>query len=677
MTKRLLFPVQALRREQLIGPGLVLASLSLYMVTLAPTVLEADAGEFQFVPWLPGIAHPTGYPLYTLLGWAWSHALVAGEVAWRLNLLSAALAAVTIGLLYGLARQWLAVALPDTPPAGQTLGAAGVALFFALTPTFWSQALVAEVYSLHSLLLTAILWLALRWREQQCDLQSRTGYWLTLTIGLSLTHHRTTVLLLPALALLWWLRRPAGRPLYNRRTWAGHGLLLVLPLLLYLYLPLIAPFTPYATLRLSQSQVLTLYDNSWRGFWQHVLGSVFSGAVQPTSAGPERLGLAWQLMRQEIGWPGILLAAFGLASLGQRRRLDLLGLTGLSWAAFVAFNLVYFIGDVFVLFIPAWLILSLWLGLGALALSRRLAAGFVRGRTGYSEPPFFEALNRHLEQGIYRLVLLALIIGFLFVAIVFMITQNGLIDQSHNTAARSRWQQILAEPLPQGAVLLSNDRNEIMPLWYYQYVQGRRPDLLGLFPLIVTDPAYASVGGVLAQALASGRPVYLIKPMAGLSLKADLSPVGSLFRATAIAAEPAVRYDQTLPELQLESGAGETIRLLGYDLTPRLARPGEQIAVNLYWQPVRPLTVDYTSYVHLIDSTGAGITQHDHRPGGEYYPSHLWQVGERLRDQHPLLLPAGMSPGEYRLRVGLYYQLPSGEIKGMGPGAEIGRLTVR
>jgi hypothetical protein len=84
----------------------------------------------------------------------------------------------------------------------------------------------------------------------------------------------------------------------------------------------------------------------------------------------------------------------------------------------------------------------------------------------------------------------------------------------------------MSESIPTGAVLVSNDRNEIMPMWYYQYVEGRRLDLLGLFPLIVPGPAYADVGRVLDQALASGRPVYLIKPMAGLKSKLASSPPG-------------------------------------------------------------------------------------------------------------------------------------------------------
>ena len=67
------------------------ACLRAVRATLAPTVLAGDGGEFQFVPYLLGVAHPTGYPLYTLLGWLWSHLLPVGDVAYRMNLFSALL----------------------------------------------------------------------------------------------------------------------------------------------------------------------------------------------------------------------------------------------------------------------------------------------------------------------------------------------------------------------------------------------------------------------------------------------------------------------------------------------------------------------------------------------------------------------------------------------------------
>ncbi len=665
------------------GGGLAMLALSLYIATLAPTVLEADAGEFQFVAWLPAIAHPTGYPLYTLLGWLWSHLLPVGEVAWRMNLLSAVLAAIAVGLVYGVGRQLLDLVFAHTSLTARVIVAATTAAAFAVTPTFWSQAVIAEVYALHTLFVAASLWLALAWANSQFDPRTWPGKLLALTLGLSLAHHRTIVLLLPGLILYWawhyWPGREANRR-FTGRLWLVYCLLFVAPLLLYLYLPLIAPTTPYATLQLSDTQSLTLYENSPKGFWEHIMGTVFTGELRPAAAGIERIHLSWQFLIGEVGWGGLILAGIGLGVLWRSRHYDLLLLTGATFVAVVAFNLIYFIGDIFVFFIPAWLLVWLWSGLGLMTLADQIARYFTKRKATHNPSPAFREFNQRLQNKMYQLVLTMIVLVGLVFLVVNIATRNTWIDQSNNLTVKARWLEILAQAIPPEAILLSNDRNEIMPMWYYQYVEGRRPDLVGLFPMIVTDPAYANVGGVLEQALASGRPTYLIKPMDGLRLKAELVTEGTLFRAVAIHPEPTHQTNIILPGVVVQTTAGEpvteTIKLVGYDIVPVTAAAGDELEVTLYWQPVQPLSVNYTSFVHLVDGTGQGLTQSDHQPGGDYYGSSHWWVGEILRDQHRLTVPPKTAAGEYYLRVGMYHQPEAGVIAGMGHGQDIGRLTI-
>ena len=109
-----------------------------------------------------------------------------------------------------------------------------------------------------------------------------------------------------------------------------------------------------------------------------------------------------------------------------------------------------------------------------------------------------------------------------------LLTNFAPADQSRNTAARAFWEATLAQPIPQNAILVTNDRDEMMPLWYMQYVEGRRPDLTGLFPLIQPTPDWADVGATTDSALRSGRPVLLIKEMPGLEVKFQLTPEGKL-----------------------------------------------------------------------------------------------------------------------------------------------------
>src|ERR1700733_3530674 len=75
-----------------------------YISLLPANVSFVDEAEAETVPYILGIAHPTGFPAYTLAGWLFSHALPLGSVAWRLNAFAAlctALSAAGVVLIAG------------------------------------------------------------------------------------------------------------------------------------------------------------------------------------------------------------------------------------------------------------------------------------------------------------------------------------------------------------------------------------------------------------------------------------------------------------------------------------------------------------------------------------------------------------------------------------------------
>ena len=76
-----------------------LAAFLVYWSTAAPGVGFIDSGELSTVACTLGIAHPTGYPLYTLLGWVFSRLPVAHAEIARLNLMAALLCAAAAGIL--------------------------------------------------------------------------------------------------------------------------------------------------------------------------------------------------------------------------------------------------------------------------------------------------------------------------------------------------------------------------------------------------------------------------------------------------------------------------------------------------------------------------------------------------------------------------------------------------
>jgi 4-amino-4-deoxy-L-arabinose transferase-like glycosyltransferase len=95
---------------------------------------------------------------------------------------------------------------------------------------------------------------------------------------------------------------------------------------------------------------------------------------------------------------------------------------------------------------------------------------------------------------------------------------------------------------------------------------------------------------------------------------------------------------------------GPKLSLLGYDLS---AAPGE---VTLYWQAGQPVSTDYTVFVHLLDAAGDAVAQADSQPQAGAYPTSFWSVHEIVPDRHlfPAEAVAGLLPGTYTLRVGLY-----------------------
>jgi hypothetical protein len=270
--------------------------------------------------------------------------------------------------------------------------------------------------------------------------------------------------------------------------------------------------------------------------------------------------------------------------------------------------------------------------------------------------------------GRQRLLAALLVLPFLLAPLWLGLAHYQAVDQSQNTRARNGWQAILAEPLPADAILISNDRNDIMPLWYFQYVDGRRPDLLGLFPLITE--AQPTIGHVLDLALGTGRPTYLIKDLPGIEVKVGVEEVGRLWQVTGPAAQGEAAYG-------LDASIDGAVRLLGYDRAPRSPRPGETLQISLYWQATGSLDTAYHSYVHLLDGEGNKVAQSDRQPGGVYYPTSLWRPGELLRDDHLLLVPADAAADVYRLVAGMYTLGGDGEVEALGQAIPFGQVAVK
>lgn len=214
-----------------------LLAVGLYWATLCPTVYWDDSGELISAAYVLGISHPPGQPLYTMLGWVFTHLPGLPSPAYAMNFLSAVFGALTwtlvAGWLYDIQRHHGLEALP----------AAGVAVAAALTGAAgsiaWSQAVIAENTTLHTAFIAALVWSAWRLgtgrRLEDRELLPRMLAWAFL-YGLSATNHPAGVFLFPAFAA-WFLATQGPRLL--RPHWVAGMLVGVAAGLLpcgYLYL---------------------------------------------------------------------------------------------------------------------------------------------------------------------------------------------------------------------------------------------------------------------------------------------------------------------------------------------------------------------------------------------------------------------------------------------------------
>lgn len=610
--------IASARRDRLLTWLVGLAALLLYGWTAAPGIITFydDSLELQLVAPTFAIAHPTGYPLYTLLGGLWTRLLPIGTWAGRMNLWSALAAAGAIALLFDGARRLA------TDSAGRPNPWAGLAaaLAFGLGPVWWGQATVAEVYALHNLLVAAILAATLGIDRLQGAAQTRRMALVALLFGLGLAHHRTIVLLIPgvALYLLWSVPR-LGRP---QRAWGLWFGALFAPLLLYLYLPLAAARGAYD---LSGS-----YANTWAGFWNHVLARQYTAffGENPLAAvyGPtEWLGL----LRDQMGW-----LALGLAGLGLLRLVDRHARPARAWIAValialtnLGFVLAYRVPDPEVFLLPVLLCAAIFVG-GGVSLVARLA------------PPRWQPWPARLGQAAL-VILLALGVG----------GRGPGVNRHANWSKHDAARLMAGVPFPPGSLILGIE-GEMTAVRYMQAAEGLGRNAT---PAPYNDPDTRRAA--VDAALAAGRPVYLTRELPGLAERYSFSGEGPLVR---VWPRGGVQFAPPRHPLDIALADG-ALRLVGYDArySPVTAQPW--LAVALDWQPQAPLASVFKVSFRLLDAAGAPLVWPDGRaavedrfPIHQMAPAPQWAVGDVVRDSQLLPVPPAQAAALDRLLIIVY-----------------------
>jgi len=166
-----------------------LVSFFFYLKTLMPGVGGwGDSARFSFFGKTLGISYPTGYPLYIILDNLFSR-LPVGTLSFRTNMMSAFFASLTVAVLYLTIRKL----------NGNKLLSFVSVLIFAFSGMFWSQSIIAEVYTLNAFFISIMILLLISWSETR---DIRLLYLSLFIYGLSFGNHLTMILLFPSIIYL-------------------------------------------------------------------------------------------------------------------------------------------------------------------------------------------------------------------------------------------------------------------------------------------------------------------------------------------------------------------------------------------------------------------------------------------------------------------------------------------
>jgi hypothetical protein len=428
----------------LAGLGVFALVLVLYLKTLAPTVLYLqdpellDAVMLQMQVSVLGIAHPTGYPTYLMLTHLFTH-LPFGDPAYRVNLGSAFYAALAVVAVYA---------------AGLLLGrrivaAATGALVFGLGTALWSQAVIAEVYTLNALLVSLTIVVLLLWREYRQDRYLLLSAFL---VGLCLTNHLTSGLLLPAglllVALVDWRR------LVDFRLVLGGAGLFVLGLIPYLYLPIRAAMDP---------PMEANNPTDFGRFWYVISGGNLTGSFFSfgPSELPGRMVFYWEHLLDNMPFLVVMVALPGAVVLLLRDRAVgiFLGFLFFGWLFHAVEN---DIPDIDLYFIPTYLVLSLW-----------AAAGI---GTLLAEVETLVSVSPRVSKGAILGVLSAMLLVLPLLGVSETYAKN---DMSGVYRGRQEIEAVADNAAPNATIL-----HHRSGMWYMVLVEKRRRDLT------IVDPFY-------------------------------------------------------------------------------------------------------------------------------------------------------------------------------------------
>ncbi len=600
-----------------------LFTLSLYTFTLSPSLLPADAGEYQVVGALLGVAHPPGFALYTLLSWLTTRVLFFIQPAAAINFLSALLASLTLVLLSRAVQRL----------TGSRLAGISAALALGFSTTFWAQAVTANVR-----MPTAFAAALALDHITNYQLRSRSpahlgfGSWdlgfIALALGLGVSHHGSLIFAAAVLGLYaLWLN-----PAVLRRPWPLF--LGLIPFLAWLYFPLRAG-------AFGAPPRLATLD----GFLEHILARGFSGDLfffATSEFLPDRMRIFGNILAFQWTWPVLVLSALGgLAALYRDRRSGALLLAAFVVHSFV--SITYHSPQTVEYLLPSYVFMAALMGYAFAELFRAILFFTAKAAKFAERFAFISPFSRpHLGFGIWDL-------GFsLPLSLTLLLPQVLSTFPSYLALARDastrEYVSALLAAAPREAVILSS-WHWATPLWYAQKVEGWRPDVEVRYVYPRTD-SLADDWVKEIETTLPARPVVVTSyyPQEFNALPYRFIPFASAWQ---VLDRPLTPPPGGLTGYQ----AFAEWEFLGYHLYSTHSSV-RSVDLTAAWRTTAaPRDINF--FVHLVGPDGQLYGQMD-----VSHPAARYVVGEVLLDRYQIAIRPDTPPGDYALVAGAY--LPDG-----------------
>ena len=441
--------------------------LIIYSKTLLPGPEQGDIGELQAAAYTLGIAHPSGYPVYVILGKLFTF-LPFGPIPWRVNFMSAFFSSFTIVLIY-----LILIKLTNSK-----ITAFLASLILAFSNNFWYFSLVAQVYSLNVFFIALFILWYLNFPSKETKIKKNSYFWFFFLLSIGQGNHRSFTALTPIFLFFLFLKNP--KFFLNIKRIFLIFTAFFLGLSIYLYIPLRSLQSPYLNYA---------HPNNWKNFKYLVTSEQFHHmwfAVPIKTLVNKKIPWFYQLLLSQFYWAGLFLASIGLISLMIKRKFSLLFLLTFSFLANTLICLSYNSGELHRYFMPSFLIVSLMIGLGI--------------------GEIFNTSNLIKNKIFKKTVFCFLIILFSFYPFSLLKKNCPLVDQSKNFSPYY-WGVNTIEAVKPGAIIMSH-WNTSGILWSTQACYHFRPDVFIADERVITDNNWGSFLNT-AKIFSKTRPIYL------------------------------------------------------------------------------------------------------------------------------------------------------------------------